>query len=404
MEIQDSLTESYGNQAQGIDLVNGSLDQQISKLKELSTEESKRFLNENKKGIDEAEKQMDKERGTYLGKFYDNGSDESNAIQTAVKDLQQKYGEDVFDLQTNADGIGIDIQFRADASTASDALNDFMTDMKDIQSRYGDSETLSWLTNNASSGLSEAKDIVDEYGSLYEQAKEAEVASDNKVYSGKTVLEWLNNYEKAIKDYNDALSGGDAEAISSTKQHYEEMNKSVQVLMNTDASKYSQQFENVGNQLDTVAIKANEFNQALSGEGENGFQKHLQSVAEEIKKLNMDDADFKAAVASGNVDSINYLVQAAENAGIISGTSASEIQPLITALGNLGYISNMSADGLDNVAESASNVEMSFSDLAKEDSSSLLQEISAVQGALDSQSMLLSQVICLTMQLRHLSR
>lgn len=386
LEIQDSLTESYGNQAQGIDLVNGSLDQQISKLKELSTEESKRFLNENKKGIDEAEKQMDKERGTYLGKFYDNGSDESNAIQTAVKNLQQKYGEDVFDLQTNADGIGIDIQFRADASTASDALNDFMSDMKDIQSRYGDSETLSWLTTNASSGLSEAKDIVDEYGSLYEQAKEAEVASDNKVYSGKTVLEWLNNYEKAIKDYNDALSGGDSEAIASTKQHYEEMNKSVQVLMNTDASKYSQQFENVGNQLDTAAIKANEFNQALSGEGENGFQKHLQSVAEEIKKLNMDDADFKAAVASGNVDSINYLVQAAENAGIISGTSASEIQPLITALGNLGYISNMSADGLDNVADSASNVEMSFSDLAKEDSSSLLQEISAVQGALDSQS------------------
>lgn len=116
------------------------------------------------------------------------------------------------------------------------------------------------------------------------------------------------------------------------------------------------------------------------------LSKHLQSVAEEIKKLNMDDADFKAAVASGDVDSINYLVEAAKNAGIITGTSASEIQPLITALGNLGYISNMSADGLNNVADSADNVEMSFSDLAKEDSSSLLQEISAVQEALDSQS------------------
>lgn len=156
--------------------------------------------------------------------------------------------------------------------------------------------------------------------------------------------------------------------------------------MNTDASKYSSQFKEIGDQLNTAAIKANEFNQALSGEGENGFQKHLQSVAEEIKKLNMDDSDFKAAVGSGDVDSINYLVEAAKNAGIITGKSASEIQPLITALGNLGYISNMSADGLDNVADSASNVDMSFSDLAKEDSSSLLQEISAVQGALDSQA------------------
>ncbi len=46
----------------------------------------------------------------------------------------------------------------------------------------------------------------------------------------------------------------------------------------------------------------------------------------------------------------------------------------------------MSADGLNNVADSANNVDMSFSDLAKEDSSNLLQEISSVQEALDSQS------------------
>ena len=193
----------------------------------------------------------------------------------------------------------------------------------------------------------------------------------------------LDEIEKGDYKFSlDTFLGDPAANIADAKQYYDDINKSVQVLMNTDASKYSSQFKEIGDQLNTAAIKANEFNQALSGEGENGFQKHLQSVAEEIKKLNMDDADFKAAVSSGDVDSINYLVQAAEQAGIISGTSASEIQPLITALGNLGYISNMSADGLNNVADSASNVEMSFSDLAKEDSSNLLQEISSVQEAL----------------------
>lgn len=96
LEIQDSLTESYGNQAQGIDLVNGSLDQQISKLKELSTEESKRFLNENKKGVEEAEKQMEKNRHTYLGQFYDDGLEESNDIKASLQKLQKKYGEGVF--------------------------------------------------------------------------------------------------------------------------------------------------------------------------------------------------------------------------------------------------------------------------------------------------------------------
>lgn len=387
LEIQDSLTESYGNQAQGIDLVNGSLDQQISKLKELSTEESKRFLNENKKGVEEAEKQMEKERHAYLGQYSDNGSDESNAINQAITKLKNKYGDDVFNLQEGMEGTGnFEIEFTADASTAKDALNDFMNEIRSIQEQYGESDVLTSLSNYASGGLEEANDILSEYQDLYNQAKQAELFSDKQQYSGKTALEWLNKYEDAVNKYNDAISNGNADEIADAKQYYDDINKSVQVLMNTDASKYSSQFKEIGDQLNTAAIKANEFNQALSGEGENGFQKHLQSVAEEIKKLNMDDADFKAAVASGDVDSINYLVEAAKNAGIITGTSASEIQPLITALGNLGYISNMSADGLNNVADSADNVEMSFSDLAKEDSSSLLQEISAVQEALDSQS------------------
>ena len=387
LEIQDSLTESYGNQVQGLDLINDSLDTQIAKLKELSTEESKRFLNENKKGVEEAEKQMEKERHAYLGQYSDNGSEESNAINQAITKLKKKYGDDVFKLQEGMEGTGnLEIQFTADASTAKDALNDFMNEVRSIQEQYGESDVLTSLSNYASGGLEEANDILSEYQDLYNQAKQAELFSDKQQYSGKTALEWLNKYEDAVNKYNDAISNGNADEIADAKQYYDDINKSVQVLMNTDASKYSSQFKEIGDQLNTAAIKANEFNQALSGEGENGFQKHLQSVAEEIKKLNMDDADFKAAVASGDVDSINYLVEAAKNAGIITGTSASEIQPLITALGNLGYISNMSADGLNNVADSADNVEMSFSDLAKEDSSSLLQEISAVQEALDSQS------------------
>lgn len=387
LEIQQSLVDSYGDQVKGIDLVTGSLGQQISKLKELSTEESKRFLNENKKGVEEAEKQMEKERHAYLGQYSDNGSGESNAINQAITKLRKKYGADVFKLQEGMEGTGnLEIQFTADASTAKDALNDFMNEIRSIQEQYGESDVLTSLSNYAAGGLDEANDILSEYQDLFNQAKQAELFSDKQQYSGKTALEWLNKYEDAVNKYNNAISGGNADEIADAKQYYDDINKSVQVLMNTDASKYSSQFKEIGDQLNTAAIKANEFNQALSGEGENGFQKHLQSVAEEIKKLNMDDADFKAAVASGDVDSINYLVEAAKNAGIITGKSASEIQPLITALGNLGYISNMSADELNNVADSASNVDMSFSDLAKEDSSSLLQEISAVQEALDSQS------------------
>lgn len=238
LEIQDSLTESYGNQAQGIDLVNGSLDQQISKLKELSTEESKRFLNENKKGIDEAEKQMEKNRHTFLGQYFDDGTSQATAINAAVKKLQDKYGAEVFDLQKGFDDMGtVNIQFNADASTASEALNDFMNEMNTIQEQYGENDVLNGLLSNASSGLESANEVLTEYQDLYNQAKQAELFSDKQQYSGKTALEWLNKYEGAINKYNDAISNGNADEIADAKQYYDDINKSVQVLMNTDASK-----------------------------------------------------------------------------------------------------------------------------------------------------------------------
>lgn len=128
LSIQESLTESYGNQVAGIDLVNGSLTEQIALLDQVNKKQSQSFLNENKKGIDKAQKEMEKNRHTYLGRFYDNGSEESEAIKKSIKKLQETYGEDVFKLDS-ADGITMDIQFNADASTAKDALNDFMTEV-----------------------------------------------------------------------------------------------------------------------------------------------------------------------------------------------------------------------------------------------------------------------------------
>lgn len=85
LEIQDSLTESYGNQVQGLDLINDSLDTQIAKLKELSTGESKRFLNENKKGVEEAEKQMEKERHAYLGQYTKATEESTETVKKSMK-------------------------------------------------------------------------------------------------------------------------------------------------------------------------------------------------------------------------------------------------------------------------------------------------------------------------------
>ena len=111
LSIQESLTDSYGDQVQGIDLINGSLQQQIELLDKVSQKESENFLNENKKGIDKATKEMEKNRHNYLGQFYDNGSDESEALKTSIQKLQKTYGDEVVksdnaqSIQDNIDAL-----------------------------------------------------------------------------------------------------------------------------------------------------------------------------------------------------------------------------------------------------------------------------------------------------------
>lgn len=163
LSIQESLTDSYGDQVQGIDLINGSLEQQIELLDKVSQKESENFLNENKKGIDKATKEMEKNRHTYAGRFYDDGSDEAEAIKTSIKKLQDTYGDEVVKLDKSSDGITTDIHINADATQAKEVLNDFMTEISGIEDTYGESDMTNLMLSNASAGLSEANDVLEEY-------------------------------------------------------------------------------------------------------------------------------------------------------------------------------------------------------------------------------------------------
>ena len=66
LSIQQALSDSYGSQVAGIDLVNGSLDEQIEKLEHLSELEAEQFLNENSEGIKLAKQRMTDEDHYYL--------------------------------------------------------------------------------------------------------------------------------------------------------------------------------------------------------------------------------------------------------------------------------------------------------------------------------------------------
>ena len=248
LSIPEALTESYGSQVAGIDLINGSLTEQIALLDQVSQKQAEQFQNENKKGIEKAQKEIEKDRHTYLGQFFDNGSDESEAIKKSIKDLQDKYGADVFKTELESDGITMDVHFNADASTAKEALNDFMTDVSDIEKQYGKSDILDLMSDNASAGLTKANKVLDEYGDLYNQAQKAKLVADDDLFKApfgkeQTAVKWLNDYTKAVEAYNDALTEGNSDAVKQTSTEFEEVDSAVQSLLkNSGMSEFADQF------------------------------------------------------------------------------------------------------------------------------------------------------------------
>lgn len=389
LSIQESLSESYGNQVSGLDLINGSLTEQIALLDQVNEKQSQSFLNENKKGIDKAQKEMEKNRHTYLGRFYDNGSEESEAIKKSIKNLQETYGEDIFKLDS-ADGITMDIQFNADASTAKDALNDFMTEVSGIEDQFGETDVTDQLANNAASGLTKAKDVLSEYQDIYKQAQEAELISDDKLYkSGDTeqkASKWISDYAKAVEDYNNAIADGDNSKISEASQKFSELDSTVNGLVkNTGMSAYADQVKEVRDELNDTAIANDKFTKAVNGTDTSKFGKSVSDNAKALKEWNLSDTDFRYAFETDGIqkgeDQINTLVQAALDAGVISDTSASSVANLASMLAELGVISSSTGSSLDEAADSIGDISERI-----DKASDALTGIQKAESVLDAQS------------------
>lgn len=394
LSIQEALTESYGSQVAGIDLINGSLTEQIALLDQVSQKQAEQFQNENKKGIEKAQKEIEKDRHTYLGQFFDNGSDESEAIKKSIKDLQDKYGADVFKTELESDGITMDVHFNADASTAKEALNDFMTDVSDIEKQYGKSDILDLMSDNASAGLTKANKVLDEYGDLYNQAQKAKLVADDDLFKApfgkeQTAVKWLNDYTKAVEAYNDALTEGNSDAVKQTSTEFEAVDSAVQSLLkNSGMSEFADQFSEVRDQLNESAISANKFNEALSGKDTSKFGKDVKKNADALKDLGLTDTDFRYTFETDGVekgkDQVNALVDAAVECGLISDTSSGEVQKLADILSSLGIVASTTGEEVSNSAtETASAVDTMTTalDAAKEKQTNLLSALSDSRSA-----------------------
>ena len=354
LDIQNQLVGTYGNQAAGIDLVNGSLEKEIALMNELSIQKANEYLNENKKGIDKSTKEMEEERKMYLGEFSKNGENGKE-----IQDIIDKYAEKGIFTDEYEAGM-LTIHFKGDADEAEKTLNDFMTDVRKLSEGTGDDYgVLDGIIAKTSTGIEEANKVLDKYQDTYNTSLQADMVS--KGFGQDKPATILKEYADAIEEYNSALSSGDASEIDKAKTAFDDVKSSVDGVLQ-QYPQYQSLFDQVGDSLNETAIKAKDFKDALSGDR----FKDTVSQFKDLQDVDLKSISFDDDLIANGEDALRAVVDKAIELGVVSDDSSESISKVVDMLVDLGYTGTQSTTILaDSFEKANTSIQKSSANMAK---------------------------------------
>lgn len=278
ISIQDELVEKYGDEAAGIDLVNGKYQEQLDILNGIANQKAKDYLNEHNESINTAQEKMLEELNMQPGGFFEVSDTQAEKLQ----EIAAKYadrGLSIFAGDSSvSDGTNLkDITFniKANATDAKDVLNDFMTDVRNANDRtnfLGD-DLFNTITNNLADGVATAQSVIDKWGS------EAETAAKYQIQLNDTWSKTYNDLTEAQETYNDAVAKNDDKAIAAALKKVKTAQDEF-ANIDIDNSFVQQYMQTQADQLNNVT-KQSFAQQALN----KGFSQAAQTYKECSKNL-----------------------------------------------------------------------------------------------------------------------
>ena len=354
LDIQSQITSAYGEQASGINMVNGSLENQLSVIQKIESKQASQNLNENRKEYEDAQNEMTKNRSYMLG-------DVAQSINAGG------VAKDIYDIAKDIEGITPDkdetgaytIRFNGDVTKADEAINSFMTRVGDLREKYKTDKYATDIIDNvlgySQTSLEDVSDVLgkyqDNYKSFLQQSMFAEGTGKGKP---ATIL---NDYAQAVDDYNRALASGNKQEIVSARDNYNSVKDSVDGLLK-NKPQYESMFDDVSNQLDESSRKAFDFSEAMQGSvnKDNVFSKSAKDInklSKSLNKLDLDTSDIvNALTTSGKQTGESAIRKLANIWGLTTDASQEEIEDFAYTLSNMGLVSNGSSDSIKNVASS----------------------------------------------------
>ena len=324
LELQQSLIQSYGNEASNIDLVNGKYKDQLGLLEELSIDKADKYVAENRDSFSDAKKSLSKIRTYNLGTVASWSSrSPKTEDQQKLLDFIDTYNE-FLELTPSGASHGSEyynymtLSVNADVKSADEIMHQFYKDLE----TFGKNNNIdaSNLLENISGQLKEIwTDELIECKTIYDEFMRAEVVRND------TLRPLYQQSIQAVEVYNNALSSG--EGISEAKKNLEAVRKSVKNAVG-ELEGSQEVFDYIYDGINKSSENAYKLSQEFKK------NKSVKKLAEQLKGLTDFDLkaiNFKDKVQSPGEKTFVALIN-------ILRLSDNETQSLIDKLVELGYV------------------------------------------------------------------
>lgn len=271
IEIQSELQDSYGKEAEGIDLVNGSLEEQLGLLKNISKEKAKDYIVENAKAIEDARNklQTSKIQDIYWGRVTPGTDDRETkiGIQETLYDYFDKYAKDTGKITLTGDDK-TDYNIKGTIKDLINAWDSAYDYLKEYGKKTGIDVTEA-LSNISKNYINKLDDKYGEaYDFLYNNVAPQEIAQDDN----------LNDYYKeltdAIEEYNEAIASGESPDTAIDKIY-----KFREQLLNDEVT------DQYGNQItdEVLTYFSDMFTKYIDSVNVSNFKSYLEGLSKNQK-------------------------------------------------------------------------------------------------------------------------
>lgn len=341
LDLQNEIVAKYGEQASGIDLVNGNLRTQLDLIGQISEKEAKRNLRDNGEAYQRSVEEMTKERtysvrsGSLFGGMYQ---------RSLSPELQEKLDKIYTDANFIKDGEMF--KFTGNTSEFDKAVNDVLDGLETLKesASEADAEILQTAIDSATKASKKNAETLNKYQDNYKSYLQQSLYADG-------FGDELAEYAKRTQDYNEALLTGDFEKINAAKKELDAYKVTVQEI--TDAhSEYGDFFDEVANSVDKTTEKFYQFKDiiqdgvAQSTNDLGKYQDQISAAAKKIKSLGLDSVDVENILLNGGVG-YGDLSELAKLYNPDFDFSNEAVSAFADLLAQLGLVAGDASEGMD---------------------------------------------------------